>query len=168
MALTAKMTVKLAATLTSVLDLNTAKDALDYEKVFSWTTGTGANQGDMLFHDQRTLSASATEAFDLSGSLSNAFGTTQAFIRLNTIIIFAASANTNNVNVQRASSNGVPLFLAASDGVAIPPGGMFLFNAGDDATDIVVAAGAADILTITNSSGSTAVTYDVILLGATA
>lgn len=87
MALTSKLTVKLAATLTSVLDLGTVKDPLEYEKSLSLTDGTGANEGDQLWHDQRTIAASGTDSLDLAGSLSNAFGTTVALARVKTILV---------------------------------------------------------------------------------
>jgi|TARA_Y100000310_G_scaffold98201_1_gene95929 hypothetical protein len=164
----AKLSVQLLAKLTSVLDLSVAEDPLNFDKLFEIGDGTGANQGDMLWHDQRTLSASATEDLDLAGSLSNAFGTTQTFVRVNIVMVFAAKGNTNDVQVQRASSNGVPVFMAASDGVALPPGGLMLLYFGDDATDVVVTAGTGDKLTITNSAGSTSVTYDILVLGASA
>ena len=172
MALSARLQVQLAATLTKVMDVGSGHDAKDqlppFEKIFSVTNGTGAGQGDMLWHDQRTLAASATENLDLAGSLADAFGTTQTFVRVNLIIVYAAEGNTNDVQVQRGSSNGVPLFMAASDGVQLSPGMIFVLGGGKEATDFVVTAGTGDILTITNSAGSTSVTYDVLILGASA
>lgn len=167
MALSSKLQVNLTATLTNPLDLTTPNDLLDYVKRITMTTGTAADQADMMWHDQRTLTASATEDLDLAGSLTNAFGTTQTFVELKGIIVYAATGNTNNVNIQRASSNGVPLFLAASDGLGVRPGGIFVwFNPGNGG--VTVTAGTGDLLTMTNSAGSTSVTYDIILIGASA
>lgn len=160
--------VRLKFKLTSAIDHSTPVDDFSFERLFEIAGGTGANQGDMLWHDARTLSASATENLDFAGSLSDAFGVTQTFVRINIIMVFARSANTNDVQVQRASSNGLVAFMAASDGIAIPPGGMILLYFGDDATDCVVTASTGDLLTITNSAGSTSVTYDIAVVGATA
>lgn len=167
MTLSAKLMVNLTAQLTNPLDLTTPNDLLDYVKRITLTTGTGADQGDMLWHDQRTLSASATENLDLAGSLTNAFGTTQTFVELKGIIVYAATGNTNNVNVIREGTNGVPLFLALGDGVGVRPGGLFVwFNPGNGG--VTVTASTGDLLTLTNSAGSTSVTYDIILIGASA
>lgn len=167
MTLSAKLVTSLVATLTDPLDLSTPADALDYVKRVTLTSGTGANQGDMMWHDQRTLTASATEDLDLAGVLTNAFGDTQTFARIKAVIVYAATANTNNVNVTRPASNGVPLFLAAGDGIPVRPGGLFQWVA-PDATGVVVTASTGDLLTFTNSAGSTSVTYDVIIIGASA
>jgi hypothetical protein len=167
MALSTKLTTSLVATLTDALDLSTASDPLSYATTYNLTSGTGASQADMLWHDRRTLSASATEDLDLAGVLVNGLGDTQTFARIKMVVVGAASGNTNNVNVTRPASNGVPLFLAASDGIPVRPGGMFLWVA-TDATAVAVTAGTGDLLTFTNSAGSTSVTYDIILIGASA
>lgn len=167
MGLSAKLSTHLVATLTSALDLSTATDPLNYSLNLDISTGTGANQADMMWHDQRTLAASATENLDLAGSLTNAFGTTQTFARIKAVIVAAAAGNTNNVNVIREGTNGVPLFLALADGIAVRPGGIFLWAA-PDATAVAVTGGTGDLLTFTNSAGSTSVTYSVIIIGASA
>lgn len=167
MALNTKFALSLAATLTSALDLSTVSDPLDYSKKITLTTGTGADQADMLWHDRRTLAASATEDLDLAGALTNALGATQTFARIKAVIISAATANTNNVQVTRPATNGVVLFLAAGDGISVLPGGVFAWVA-PNAAAIAVTAGTGDLLTITNSAGTTGVTYDVIIIGASA
>src|SRR5688572_1163541 len=119
MALSTDLNVRLAATLTNALDLSTPTDALVETARLIYTDGAGANQVNMSWHDQRTLAASASENLDLAGSLTNAFGTTQTFARIKLVMVKAASANTNNVNVIREGTNGVPLFLALGDGIAV-------------------------------------------------
>lgn len=167
MALTTRLSLSLLATLTDALDLSTVTDALNYLKNVELATGTGANQADMLWHDRRTLNASATEDLDLAGSLVNGLGDTQTFAKIKAIVVYAASANTNNVNVTRPASNGVPLFLAAGDGIPVLPGGLFSWVA-PNAAAIAVTAGTGDLLTFTNSAGSTSVTYDIIIIGTSA
>jgi len=157
----------LTATLTDPLDLSTPTDPLTDTVRITLTSGTGLNQADMSWHDTRTLAASATEDLDLSGVLTNAFGDTQAFARIKLIRVTALAANTNNVNVTRPAANGVPLFLAAGDGVPVKPGGMYEWVA-PDATGVAVTAGTGDLLTFTNSAGGTSVTYSVTIIGASA
>ena len=166
MALTATIKAGINATHTSALDLGTATFPLSLLQSISLSDGTGANEADRIFTDTRTLAASATEDLDLSGSLTNAFGTV-TFARIKAVLITASSANTNNVQVTRPASNGVPLFIAAGDGIAVLPGGMFLW-ACSDATGVAVTASTGDLLTLTNSAGSTSVTYSIVVIGASA
>lgn len=162
-----ELNVRLAATLTNPLDLSTPTDALVKAIKLVMTSGTSTDQADRIFHDQRTLSASATEDLDLAGSLTGPLGTTITFARIKVVLVSAASGNTNSVQVTRPASNGVPLFLAAGDGLAVRPGGLFAWAA-TDSTGVAVTAGTGDLLTFTNSAGSTSVTYDVVIIGASA
>lgn len=166
MALSATIKASLSATHTNVLDLATASFPLSIQQALTLTDGTGANQADRIFSDTRTLSASATEDLDLSGSLTNAYGTV-TFARIKAIFVTADADNTNNVNVTRPASNGVPLFLAAGDGLPLRPGGIFMW-ACSDATGVAVTAGTGDLITFTNSAGSTSVDYSVVIIGVSA
>lgn len=135
----------------------------DYTQLLS--SGTGANQASNIYHAQRTLAASATENLDLAGTLTNAFGVTLTFTKIKAIIIHAAAANTNNVQVGGAASNAFVNWVAdATDIINIRPGGTLILVA-PDSTGYAVTAGSGDILKVTNSAGSTGVTYDVIILG---
>lgn len=162
-----KLNLTLASTQTSVLDLATASLPLKYAKSMALASGTGTGQADRIFTDTRTLAASATENLDLAGSLVDAFGATITFARIKMVLVTAAVGNTNNVNVIRESTNGVPLFLALSDGIPVRPGGGFCWWT-PDAAGVVVTAATGDLLTITNSGSGTSVTYDVVIIGASA
>ena len=167
MALKATIALVVNALLTKANDLGVARDPLKVEHQIELEDGTGAGEADLIWHDRRTLAASATEDLDVAGVLASTFGVTLAAARIKAIIIVAAAANTNNVNVTRPASNGVPLFLAASDGIAVRPGGIFLLGA-RDATAVPVTASTGDLITLTNSSSGTPVTFDVIIIGASA
>jgi hypothetical protein len=146
------------------LDLGDATFPIALTQAISLLNGTGAGQADLIFTDTRTLTASATEDLDLAGSLTDAYGATMTFARIKALIVKAASGNTNNVNITRPASNGVPLFLAASDGIPVRPAGGFAWFC-SDATGVAVTASTGDLITFTNSAGSTSVTYTVILIG---
>lgn len=168
MALQTQLTLAVTATHTSALDLTTVSAPLAKAVNKTLTSGTGANQADVIFHDQRTIAASGTEDLDLAGTLTGAFGATVTFARIKLIVITAAAANTNNVVVGGASSNGFINWVSdATDKVVIRPGGAFCLLA-PDATAYAVTAGTGDLLTVANSSSGTGVTYDVILVGASA
>lgn len=167
MALTALIKAVLNANQTKLIDLQTAQGPVDASISVSFTDGAGANQADRIWSDQRTLAASASEDLDLSGSLTDIYGATVTFARIKAILIKAASGNTNNVNVTRPASNGVPLFLAAGDGEPVHPGGVLL-KVWPGATAIPVTAGTGDLINIANSSSGTPVTYDIVIIGASA
>lgn len=166
MSLAATIKVAINAVQTNPVDLGTASFPLNVLQALGLSDGTGANQADRLFTDTRTLAASANEDLDLSGSLTNAFGTTVTFAKVKAVLVIADAGNTNNVNVTRPA-NGVPIFLASGDGVAVRPNGVFLLACAD-ATAVAVTASTGDLINIANSAGSTSVTYTIIVIGTSA
>lgn len=167
MALDTNLLVKLDADLTSALDLVTASSPLSVAERIRLSSGTGLSAADMQWSDTRTLAASATEDLDLAGSLTGPLGTTLTFARIKLVLIMAADGNANDVQVTRPASNGAPLFLAAGDGLPVKPGGLFLWVA-PNAAGVAVTAATGDLLTVTNSAGSTGVTYSIVVIGASA
>lgn len=161
------ITAQIETTMRNVLDLSTPTDTLSEAAKIILSNGTGANSADLCFHDQRTIAASANEDLDLAGSLAGPFGAAQVFVEVRAFMIKAASGNTNNVRVTRPATNGVPLFLAASDGIDVPPGGVFLWSCPADGK-VTVTAGTGDLINVANSSSGTPVTYDVVIIGASA
>lgn len=169
MAVTANLSIGVSGSQTSALDLGTVTFPFSASAGASYSTGTGAGQVDRVFTDTRTLAASATEDLDLAGSLTDALGATITFARIKAVFVSAAAANTNNVQVTRPASNGVLVFMAAGDGIALRPGAAFTWLSGTaDATGVAVTAGTGDLLTITNSAGTTGVTYTVVVVGCSA
>lgn len=165
MSLSADLKLIINAVQTGALDLATQSAQLNQSLTQAYSDGAGANQANLLFSDRRTLDASANEDLDLVGSLTGLLGAAASFARIKAVIIKAASGNTNNVNVSRPASNGVPLFLAAGDGIALKPGAFFAW-VDPTAAGVALTGGSADLLNIANSGGSTEVTYDIIVIGA--
>jgi hypothetical protein len=159
----AQISMRFAAEQINALDLATGSFNLAWGPVWNFADGTGANQAKAVFSDTRTLTASATENLDLAGVLTDAFGATITMAKIKAIMITAASGNTNSVQVTRPASNGVVLFMAAGDGIALTPGAG-VCAVFPDANGIAVTAGTGDLLTITNSAGSTSVTYTIAIL----
>lgn len=166
MAVTATLSVGLNGKHTATVDLGSEARQIAENLALAFTNGTGSDQVDRAWADQRTLAASATEDLDLAGVLLDAFGAAITFVKIKAILIFAAVANTNDVQITRPASNGVPLFLAAADGIAIKPGGVFVWAC--PGAGVAVTAATGDLLTITNSGAGTGVTYDAIILGTSA
>lgn len=167
MTLSTTLDVNLSAVLAQALTLGgSAQYAPQINKRTTMPTGTGAGQADLLYSATRTVAASGTDALDLAGSLVGPLGATLTIVKLKLILIRAAAANTNNVRVNRPATNGVPLFLAASDGVDVPPGGLFLWTG--PAAGVTVTAGTGDLINCDNSGSGTSVTYDVVIVGTSA
>jgi hypothetical protein len=153
---------------TSLLDLATATAPLGFSRALGMASGTGANQADRIFHDTRTLTASANEDLDLAGVLTDAFGATLTFARIKTLVVAADAGNTNNVIVGAAATNAFVNWVgAATHTVTVRPGGLLLVAA-SDATAYAVTVGTGDLLRIANSAGGTSVTYSIVLVGASA
>lgn len=165
MSLTAAIKLTVAATLTGANDLGTPEQTVNYTKTFNLTDGAGANKAESMFSDQRTLAASATENLDLAGVLLDAFGNAITFNKVKAIIIAAAAGNTNDVVVGgHATAAFSAPFGDVTDKVNVKPGGLLVLMA-PDANGYAVTATTADMLTVTNSAGTTGVTYDVIIIG---
>lgn len=170
MSLTSKLTLSVAANLTSALDLAVASVPLlkDYATILA--SGTGAGQADKVFHDTRTLTASSTEDLDLAGGLTDALGVALTFVKIKALIISAAAGNTNNVLVGGVAAGLSTIIVPQTTGiVTVRPGATFAVFAGvADSTGYAVTATTADLLHIANSSSGTPVTYDVIVIGTSA
>lgn len=135
----------------------------------AYSTGTGAGQVDKVYAASLNLAASGTANLDLAGSLTDVSGATITFARIKAIHVEADAGNTNDVQVTRPASNGVPFLMAAGDGIALRPGASFSWKTGTaDATGVAVTAGTGDQITFTNSAGTTGVTYKVVILGCSA
>ena len=159
------LTLALVADLTATAGLSVGAVKVNILKNIPFTNGTGASQADKLYQRQLTITASATTTLDLAGSLTDDFGAALTFARIKAVYLFAAAANVNNVNVTRPASNGVPLFMAAGDAIALRPGAALMWI-NPDATGVVVTAATGDLLDLTNSGGGTSVVVDVVIIGA--
>ena len=173
MALSTQLSVNVATDQTKTSALATGRTTLSKIYQASLANGTAAGQADLVYHGQRTLAASATEDLDLAGVLSDAFGATLTFVRIKGLIVAAngtsGTPNTNNVIVGAASGSPWAALLSATGTVTLRPGAVFAVVAGaTDATGYAVTATSADLLKVANSAGGTSVTYDIVVVGASA
>jgi hypothetical protein len=168
MPLTTRLAVSLNAVQTSAKDLTTVRAPLDYAKALQLASGTAAGQADLIFSDTRTIAASGTDTLDLAGSLVDALGSTLTFARVKGLIIYAAPGNTNDVVYGGAASNTwVGPFVDATDKRKVKPGGIEVVFA-PGAAGFPVTAATADQLLIANGGAGTSVSYDVVIIGASA
>lgn len=166
MPLTTVIDANVSAALTSALDLVTASAPLALNTRITMATGIATGQADLCWSDTRTVTASSTDALDLAGTLTGNLGGTLTIVKLKAVLVRAAAGNTNNVRLNRPASNGVPLFIAAADGIDILPGGLFLWVA--PGAGVTVTAATGDLINIDNSGAGTSVTYDVLFVGTSA
>ncbi|MFG3085125.1 hypothetical protein [Streptomyces parvulus] len=163
------LAVSAFAELTTALDLGVARAPHSLSRKLELASGTGAGKADKVFSDRRTLAASASEDLDLAGTLVDAFGATITLARVKGIIVAAAAGNTNNVVLGAASSNPWATLLGATHTLTLRPGAFVAVGTGAaDATGYAVTAGTGDLLKVANSGGSTSVTYDIHIIGASA
>lgn len=169
MAVTSDFGISASVVHTGTTELTTPTDRLTFQRGVHLSSGTGAGAADRVFRDQRTLAASASETLDLAGVLTDAFGTAITFARLKFIAISAASGNTNSVIVGANASNDWVGLLNAAGTITLRPGATFCAMSGvTDATGMAVTAGTGDLIKVANSGAGTSVTYDVVIVGASA
>ncbi len=170
MPLDTRLSLQAIARLTKTVGLAVAESPLNFTRGIGLDSGVGPNQADLVWHSAaRVLAASAFEDLDLAGSLSDPFGVApMTFARVKAIIVAAAAGNVNNVVLGGAAANAfVGPFGAAAHTAAVGPGGWQAFVK-PDGTGWPVTVGTGDLLRVTNSGAGTSVTYDILIIGASA
>lgn len=166
MSLKTRIQAGIAAVLTGAADVGRNQLDIDFPSEIALANGTTTGKADRIFSDQRTLAASAAENLDLAGSLTNALGEAVVFAKIKAIYVRAADGNTNNVVVGNVANGFVGPFGAATESVAIPPGGAFLAAA--PKAGWPVTANTADLIKIANSGAGSAVIFDLVIVGTSA
>lgn len=167
MSLTATLRAKFNARQTAAQDLGTPEFQATVEKILSFTDGTGANQADILWTDQRTIAASSSETLDLAGVLSDVFGVTVAAAELVALLVYADAGNTNDV-VLGDATNPLALFGGTNPTFSVKPGGFLFIAAPGAAGQATIGAGSTDELKVANSGSGTGVTYQIAVLARSA
>lgn len=138
------------------------------QKIVDFANGVAAGQADQVYRAKVTIAASGTADLDLAGTMKDIFGTAVVGVKLKGIMIVADPGNTNKVLVGGATSNQVPFLGDVSDKVAVPPGGVFALFAPALAGLATITASTGDALGLANSGGTTGVTFDIVLVMASA
>ena len=163
MSLTAKINIILNIVHETSLDLNTPKDSISLTRGKAFTNGTGANQCDTIFHDNRTLADGANETLVFNdSSLTDAFGAGVAIDEFKALYIKNNSTDAN-LEVGGAAATQIGLFKDTSDILVIKPGGEFLYIA-PDASGLDVTTNSS-LKVAHDGTGSSSLTYDIIAVG---
>lgn len=168
MPLSASVRLRLAASQTGSSDYGGPAFAPALEAVMNLANGTGANQADLLFVDERSVAASTNDDIDLAGVLTGAFGATITAAEVVGVLVINAprdgAANVSSLTI----GNGTNPFIGFLGGTTptigpIGPGGFFFIGCPSASGVGTVTAGSADVLRIANGAGGTA-TYQLGLL----
>lgn len=144
--------------------INGARQVILVNEEVSFTDGNGINQVEQVFYDDARALNATNEDIDVSGSTQTDFqGGALALSKIRLAFFKNRDSDTGDtLTVKQPASNGVPnLFIAAGDGVKIPPGGMLLYIA--PAVDApTVTASTADLINVAKADNGT---YDILLAG---
>ena len=153
------------------LGLGSKTHRVDYPGTLNngkYASGTGNNQQDLVWSDQRTLVATS-EQLDLAGVLTAAIGgAALTFVEVRGICVVNRSTTAASRLIVGAGANPAfdGLFNATGDGVKVPASGIFFWHAPLDGGGLTVTATTGDMLTI--DSGAATVTYDIVIWGVSA
>lgn len=126
--------------------------------------GTSAGQADRCFFETATaLAASTSVDRDFAGSLTDPEGSTVTFVKVKLLIFY--NHGTTSMTIKGKAGASFALFTGTTDSLTIGPGACIAFF---DPVGVTVGAGTTDKVTITNSSGSTAASFDFIVGGTSA
>src|SRR5262245_2688295 len=126
MGMTSTLLIQSTASLTPVTaqDIGEVKYTLAHKQELSLATGVAADQADMVFTDERTLSSAATEDLDLAGGLTNALGSAITFVKIKELIVLSDPTNTTNLTIGNATTQGwIGPFGGATHTLTIKPKG---------------------------------------------
>ena len=169
MAISGLITVGLNVVETATSDLSSARDAIAQAISVVLSDGTGINACNKRWADSRSLASGVSDNLDLSGSLTNMYGTTVAFTAVKFMFIQNTTALSASYLDIVPGTNGWSSWAAGGGGFNLPSGysstsaGAFVLLANCTAAGYSVVAGTGDILKITANDG--VVTYNIILIG---
>jgi hypothetical protein len=140
-------------------------DQMNLSRTIDFTTGTGANQVNVVFHDSRSLADDVNEVLDFhGGALTDPLGTALTMDKLKVLYI----KNTGTLTDIKigGGADPIPLFANASDILLIKPGGTFVYAA-PDANGLSVVDG-NDLNILHGGGGTAAAIYEIIAIGVNA
>jgi hypothetical protein len=131
----------------------------------SLAQGTGAEQADLVWYDERSL-IGASETLDFAAGPVNVFGAVLTFKKIRGLVIAnKATLSGAALTIGGAAANALAsMFGATTDTVIVGPGGILLLWSPTDA--YVVTPGTGDLLKI--DAGAATITYDIYVIGTSA
>ncbi|MFL6141575.1 MAG: hypothetical protein ACJ72N_06870 [Labedaea sp.] len=167
MALQSGLSVAINSALSAAAGIGVGSVPIASAYGFQWPDGTALGFADRLYQIKPTIAASGTLDVDLAGTLTDPFGAALTFARIRAFYLKANASNTNNVVIGNGTNPWLGWFGAAAHTEIVQPNGLSLHVAPTTAGWPVTAA-TADILHFANSGAGTGVTFELILIGASA
>lgn len=134
-------------------------------------SGIGDLQCDRVLPFVGTLSTSGTADLDFAGAVDDSIGQSVTMTEICAIMVRNRTTTAGAVLRVGGTGGGAPLaglFGATNDYINVGPGGIMLWVSPNDAQGVPVTATTADILRLTNASGSSTLSYEVLVLGRSA
>jgi hypothetical protein len=166
--LSGKVNTLVQLSMTAPLDLSVPLDPLKLNRTRTITTGTGADQADVVWHSHRTLTNGATEALSLhGGTLADVYGAV-VFDKVKGLAVLNYST-TNHLDLGGSGATALRLFTATTGILALPAATsitkptVFLLEApAADGIDVTT----NDTLKVAHGGDTTnSITYDIVLWG---
>lgn len=158
----ATVSAELRATLRGAADFGRPKAPVSLSHVLTLLEGTATVlQADIMYADERVLTASESFDLDLSGAITDAFGATIAMAEVVAIYLENDIGSIEHVRFFGSSSNAFQGPLSAGAKLELKPGGAQLFTGKQGWT---VTAGSGDKLAVANQ-GVGAATYRIGIVG---
>lgn len=171
MALETKVRASVRAKLTGTNDFGGPNYTPELMAVIDLASGTGADQSDLIFADERTVASGANDDLDLAGVLASSLGATLTFVNITAILLVnkpRSGTNTTNLTIGGGTNPFVGFLGGTTPTIGpIRPGGVVLLSCGAATGIGAVTAGTGDILRIANSAGASA-TYQIVIVGRSA
>lgn len=161
---TGRIAASLASNFSKDLDVGTVDATPGGSGSLSFTNGAGAGKVEAVLLKAGTIAGSGTVDIDLAGVIADPAGDTITMTKVKGILV----KNTEAVGVGTGFTVGgtfMDAIVVAACEIPVHPGG-FMAIADPGASGMVVAAGSADIITLTNLD-ATDQDYEIYVLGET-
>jgi len=162
MPLATTLKLQINANFSKELDLVTANCNLAYEDKQTLATGTGTGKANQVYHDSAEIAAGDDVELDLKSVLTDAYGDAVVMTKLKAVMV-KNTHTTYSLDVGGAAANAVALFADPTDKNTIQADGVYYWSS----PLLGLTLGDDDKLLITNDS-TEAITYEIVLIGATA
>lgn len=147
-------------TVSNPSEISQTQDRINCNLITSFPVGNGAGQVNMVWSDQRTIGAGLSDDINLNTGLTDAYGQAISFTAIKEVVVLNRSANAATVLTIADTGGNWP-----TSPWQIPCGPGDGFSQGERQNGITVTATTSDTFRITNTDGSNAATYDIVLVG---
>lgn len=139
---------------------------LNFETTESWANGVIIDTADKVFWKRDTVATGTPKTYDLSGGVTDVFGTAITMAKVTCIAVKNRSVTAGQIiSVGGGSNPLINWVMASGDGVKIGPDGFFMIYDPSLAAYAVTAA-TGDVLTLASAAGSPE--FDLVVIGRTA